>query len=202
MHENPGRTNRGWTMKLGGGVAMAAALALAGCAPDYVTGSSATVLLAVSAINGGSPIASDVRGDSGEITNCLTIVSVSETVKNPNNAGNSSENVTLSRYDVAFRRADGRAVEGVDVPYRFSGSMTFTLKPGEVGKAITIDLVRQQAKLEPPLSNITGVQLVEMTADVTVYGQTVSGQNVMAKGSADVRFADYATGTKTCESGS
>jgi hypothetical protein len=189
-------------MKLGGGVAMAAALALAGCAPDYVTGSSATVLVSVTSINGGSPIASDVRGDDGEIINCFTSVTLSEVVKNPNDPGSASQNVTVSRYDVSFRRADGRAVEGVDVPYRFSGSMTFTLLPGDLNKPITIDLVRQQAKLEPPLSNIGGLQLVEMTATVTVYGQTVSGQNVMASGSADVRFADYASGTKTCESGS
>jgi hypothetical protein len=201
MYENPGRRNRGWRMKLGGGVLVVAALAMAACAPDYVTGSSATVLLVMTSINGGSPIASDVRGDNGVIINCQTKVAVSEIVKNPADPGTDSENVTVNRYDVAFRRSDGRAVEGVDVPYRFSGAMAFTLKPGDES-TFTIDLVRHQAKIEPPLSNVAGLQLIEMTADITVYGQTVSGQIVSAKGSADVRFADYATGTPTCESGS
>jgi len=187
-------------MKLGGGVLMVAALAMAGCAPDYVTGSSATVLLVLTSINGGSPILSDIRDDTGTIFNCQTKVAVTEIAKNPANVGNDSERITVNRYDVAFRRSDGRSVEGVDVPYRFSGAMTFTLKPGDES-TFTIDLVRHQAKIEPPLSSVTGFQLIEMTADVTLYGQTVAGQTVSAKGSVDVRFADYAKGSTTCESG-
>jgi hypothetical protein len=38
-----------------------------------------------------------------------------------------------------------------------------------------------------------------MFADITVFGQTVSGKNVSAAGSAQVTFADYADGTSTCE---
>jgi hypothetical protein len=64
------------------------------------------------------------------------------------------------------------------------------------------DLFRHQAKLLPPLSNITGLQLVTMFADVTFSGATISGSNVSAQGSAQVTFADYATGTDTCEAGS
>ena len=65
-----------------------------------------------------------------------------------------------------------------------------------------MDLVRHQAKLVPPLSNITGLQIVTMFADVRLTGATISGSNVSADGSVQVTFADYATGTTTCEAGS
>ena len=38
-----------------------------------------------------------------------------------------------------------------------------------------------------------------MFADITVFGTTVSGKAVSAKGSAQVTFADFADGTETCE---
>jgi hypothetical protein len=77
--------------------------------------------------------------------------------------------------------------------------MSQSLDPGDE-LTFTINLVRQQAKLEPPLSNITGLQIVEMTANVTVWGETVSRETVTASGAAAIRFADYADGTPSCES--
>jgi hypothetical protein len=91
-------------------------------------------------------------------------------------------------------------VEGLDVPYRFSAPMTATLEPNDEA-TVVIDLVRQQAKLEPPLSSIAGLAIVEMTAHVTVYGETISRKGVSASGAAAIRFADYGTGTTTCETG-
>jgi hypothetical protein len=185
-------------MKLGAAVGAALALAMAGCSAAYVEDSQATVLLLVSSINAGATVASDVRGEGGVITNCPVEAKMVVVAKNPNNPGSTVENVILQRYDVSFQRSDGRGVEGLDVPYRFSGAMTETVAVG--GEAtVSIDLVRQQAKLEPPLSNITGLQIVEMTATVTFYGATVSRSTVSATASAGIRFADYGTGTPTCE---
>ena len=185
-------------MRLGAIAGVVLALALAGCSADYVEDSEASVLLVVASINEGSPIASDVRGDNGLIVNCATDVSLAVILKNPANPGSAVESVVLRRYDVTFTRSDGRGVEGMDVPYRFSAPMTATIAPNnEVG--IGIDLVRQQAKLEPPLSSITGLQIVEMTAHVTFFGETVSRKGVSASGAAAIRFADYGTGTTTCE---
>jgi hypothetical protein len=188
-------------MRLGPAACAVLAIALSGCGADYVEQSDASVLLIINSINSGSPIASDVRGDTGQIVNCVTVVALSVMVKNPANPGSPIENVILNRYDVSFVRSDGRAVEGVDVPYRFSSPMSSTVEVN--GDAtVSIDLVRQQAKLEPPLSNITGLDVVDMTANVTLYGETVSKKSVSASASAAVRFADYATGTQTCEAGS
>jgi hypothetical protein len=193
---------RGWTMRLRAVVGAALALAMAGCSADYVEGDKSTVLLTIESINDGAPILSDVRG-AGEnpdtIVNCLAQVKVSVRTKNPLLAATPVQDVRLTRYEVSYRRSDGRGVEGVDVPYTISGNMTITVPAGGDVTSFSVDLVRHQAKLLPPLSNITGVQLVTMFADVTVNGATISGSNVSALGSVQVTFADYGTGTATCE---
>lgn len=178
-----------------------AGLAMVACSADYVEQSQSTILLVLTDINtGGAPILSDVRGPEGGIFNCQTSIGLTTFLKNPTAPTVDSENVILQRYDVSYVRSDGRAVEGVDVPYRFSAPLTATIAPGD-NITVVVDIVRHQAKIEPPLSNITGLDIVEMTANVTFYGATISRQAVSASGVATIRFADYAEGTKTCESG-
>jgi hypothetical protein len=196
---------KAWTMRLGAAGAVAAALALAGCSADYVEGDRSTVLLTIEAINDGAPVLSDVRGleeNPSTIVNCLTDVAVSVRTKNPSQTAAPVQDVRLSRYEVSYRRSDGRGVQGVDVPYTISGNMTLTVPAGGDTTSFSIDLVRHQAKLLPPLSNITGLQIVTMFADVTLNGATISGSNVSAQGSVQVTFADYGAGTTTCEAGS
>ena len=87
------------------GAAAVVALALVGCSADYVEEGQATVLLILASINEGAPLASDVRGDNGEITNCPAEVELAVVLKNPNNPGGPVENVILQRYDVTFSRS-------------------------------------------------------------------------------------------------
>ena len=198
------RDGRGWTMRLGAAAGAALALAMAGCSADYVEGDRSTVLLLVESINGGAPVLSDVRGSGDNpdtIVNCLAQVAVSVRTKNPGVSATAVQDVRLTRYEVSYRRSDGRGVQGVDVPYTISGNMTVTVAAGD-SATFPVDLVRHQAKLLPPLSNITGLQIVTMFADVTLNGATISGSNVSAQGTAQVTFADYGTGTTTCEAGS
>jgi hypothetical protein len=191
------------TPRAGAAAAVALALAVAGCSADYVEQSQASVLLVVEAVNAGSPVLSDVRG-SGEndatIVNCVTEVEVTVRAKNPTQLTSAVQDVRILRYDVVWRRSDGRGVEGADVPYRTSGNITITVSPGE-NVTFPIDLVRHQAKLVPPLSNITGLQVVTMFADITLTGEVISGEGVSGQGTAQVTFADYGTGTQTCEAG-
>lgn len=188
----------------GAAAALALALAVAGCSADYVEGSRGSVLLVVEAVNGGAPILSDVLGagdNNATVVNCLTEVRVTVRAKNPSQVTSPVQDVRILRYDVVWRRSDGRGVEGADVPYRTSGNITVTVGPGEAAE-FPIDLVRHQAKLVPPLSNITGLQVVTMFADITLTGEAISGEGVSGQGTAQVTFADYAAGTATCESGS
>ena len=197
------RDGNGPTPRPGAAAAVALALAVAGCSADYVETSRAPVLLVVEAVNGGAPVLSDVRGSGDNettVVNCQTEVDVSVRAKNPNQATSPVEDVRITRYDIVWRRSDGRGVEGVDVPYRTSGNITITVE-ADGDAQFPIDLVRHQAKLVPPLSNITGLQVVTMFADVTLTGAVISGQAVSGQGTVQVTFADYGTGTSTCESG-
>jgi hypothetical protein len=133
--------------------------------------------------------------------NCLTQVTASVRTKNPNQPVTPVQDVRLTRYEVSYRRSDGRGVQGVDVPYTISGNMTTTIAAGE-SVTFSVDLVRHQAKILPPLSNITGLQIVTMFADVTLTGATISGATVSGQGSVQVTFADYGAGTASCETGS
>jgi hypothetical protein len=191
-------------MRLAAAAGAALALAMAGCSADYVEGDRSTVLLTIDDINGGAPVLSDVRGlgdNDTTIVNCETQVTASVRTKNPNQPAAPVQDVRLTRYEVSYRRSDGRGVQGVDVPYTISGNMTVSVAAGD-STTFPVDLVRHQAKLLPPLSNITGVQLVTMFADVTLTGATISGSTVSAQGAVQVTFADYGTGTTTCEAGS
>ena len=195
-----GRDTRRSTVMLGAAFAVAAGLALGGCSASYVEGDTASVLLLIESIAEGTPLLSDVRGDAGEIINCQVNLTIVARAKNPNGPVGIAEDVRVTGYSVAYRRSDGRGVQGLDVPYTISGNTTILVTAGGNATAeLAIDLVRHQAKLEPPLSNIVGLQVVTMFADITVAGQTVSGKSVKASGSAQVTFADFASGTTTCE---
>jgi hypothetical protein len=191
-------------MRLGAAAGLALALAMTGCSADYVEGSRASVLLLVDSINGGAPVLSDVvsgTAASPTIVNCQTQVAVAVRTKNPIQPAAPAQDVRVNRYEVSYRRTDGRGAEGVDVPYRISGNIAITVGVGGEVTTFPIDLVRHQAKIVPPLSNITGLQIVTMFADVHLVGQTISGETVAAQGAVQVTFADFGEGTETCETG-
>jgi hypothetical protein len=191
---------RGSAVRLGAAAAVTVALGLSGCSAAYVEGDASSMLMLIETIAAGSPVLSDVRGTGGAIINCQVDLSILTRPKNqtPESPVGPSEDVRVTRYDVAYRRSDGRGTQGLDVPYSISGNMTLLVRTGTAA-TVVIDLVRHQAKLEPPLSNIVGLQVVTMFADVTLYGQTISGKTLRATGSAQVTFADFADGTSTCE---
>ena len=196
----PGRETKRWLAAFGILAAVGAALAVSGCGAAYVEGNTASVLLLIESIGEGTPQLSDVRGENGAIVNCQIELTVSARPKNPNGPVGISEDVQLNRYTVTYRRADGRSVEGIDVPFAISGNTSALVSStGASQTQLFVDLVRHQAKLEPPLMNITGLQVVTMFADISVFGASISGKSVSARGSAQVTFADFADGTTTCE---
>lgn len=102
--------------------------------------------------------------------------------------------VTITRYRVGFRRADGRNTPGVDVPYGFDGAVSVTIPAGGTG-AVSFDLIRHQAKLEPPLRNLVGfggLGFISTIAEVTFYGRDQNGNELTATASMDVQFGDFA----------
>jgi len=100
--------------------------------------------------------------------------------------------VTVTRYRVTFRRADGHNVEGVDVPYGFDGAVTATIAAGASG-SVGLVLVQSTAKRETPLVQlITNPEASLATiADVTFYGQDQVGNEISVTGSILINFSDF-----------
>jgi hypothetical protein len=206
-----GDAGRGWIMRLGLVAAVALGLGLAGCTPSYVTGNAASVNLIIASINGGAALDSDVRdgtntksgpGGTPETFICPDVVKVAVAVRNKNpNADATSvpSTVLLSSYEVRYFRTDGRGVEGIDVPYRITGNLSLSVEPATTGTtAVLLEVVRRQAKLEPPLSTTTQSFVLTAMAQITLYGTTVAGQSVSATASFQIDFADFGDILTSC----
>ena len=84
--------------------------------------------------------------------------------------------------------------------YRSTSVADIARDAGVSGTATyAIEVVRAQAKLEPPLRTLQGATsgtlggalVVTMFADITVHGRTISGIPVSSTGSLQIDFADY-----------
>lgn len=134
------------------------------------------------------------------IFNDLGRVNFRMTLKNPGTSasplGPSALNeVTVTRYRVTFTRTDGRNTPGVDVPYGFDGAFTVTIPASGGSASAGFDLVRHQAKSEPPLRNLVGggsARFISTIAEVTFYGRDQAGNEVIASGTISVNFGDWA----------
>lgn len=131
------------------------------------------------------------------IVNDIGEVEMALILKNPgasaNPAGPSELNaVTINRYRVEYRRADGRNVQGVDVPFSFDSSVTFTIPAG--GQATAgFQIVRHTAKQEAPLKALRfNGQIISTIATVTFYGQDQAGNDISAAGNIGIDFGDFA----------
>jgi len=191
--------SRGGALSLGAAVAVAAALAMAGCSADYVEQNEGPVLLLITSINDGAQLDSDVR--SGEFSTfvCENEVDVALTVmnKNPNAPTAPASTVQLDSYEVKYSRSDGRGVEGVDVPYRITGNLAATVGVGD-DVTVPIEVVRRQAKLEPPLDNISQTTVLTVSAQVTLFGKTISDKRVSAPARFQIDFADFGDTDNAC----
>ncbi|MGH9255448.1 MAG: hypothetical protein ACRD3C_12885, partial [Vicinamibacterales bacterium] len=100
--------------------------------------------------------------------------------------------VTIMRYRVTFRRADGRNTPGVDVPYPFDSAGTFTVPP--LGFATqSFELIRHVAKGEAPLGALVFNPVVISTiAEVTFFGRDQAGNDLSVTGTIGVQFGDFA----------
>jgi hypothetical protein len=123
----------------------------------------------------------------------------------PTNQGDLND-VFIESYEVRYFRTDGRNQEGVDVPYRITGPVATLVNLGTTN-TFGIVVVRHQAKSEPPLRNLVnvfseagtiqlpGAGILTAVAEITIRGRTTAGKAVEAKGSLQINFADYGTGT-------
>ena len=97
--------------------------------------------------------------------------------------------ITLTQYHVKYIRADGRNVQGVDVPFEFDGGLGVTVS----GTAtVPFTLVRLQAKIEAPLAALANnFQVISTIAEVTFYGRDQNGRAVSVTGRLNVDFSNW-----------
>lgn len=101
--------------------------------------------------------------------------------------------VTINRYVVSYSRSDGHNTPGVDIPYSHEGSLSVQIDAGSTA-LIAFIIVREVAKLEPPLINLVegGEEgVLQVTAKVDFYGQDMVNNKVKATGYLNIYFANY-----------
>ncbi len=107
--------------------------------------------------------------------------------------GSQYNSITVNRYAVTYIRADGKNRQGVDVPYAFEGSLSALIDIDST-VAVSFVIVREVAKLEPPLLNLRegrGEGVLQVTAKVDFYGQDMTKNKVKATGYLTIFFANY-----------
>lgn len=131
-----------------------------------------------------------IFSDPGQVT--MSLVLKDQGVPGITAAPSALNAVTITRYRVAYRRADGRNTPGVDVPFAFEGAITFTV-PGEGDVSAGFELVRHAAKKETPLLPlVTSGNIITTIADITFFGRDLAGNDVQATGSMQVDFGNFA----------
>jgi len=195
--------SRGWLLG-----AIGVSLVSASCVqtPDFAK-NTADVLLRLTKIQGAggdggtasdfliSDVINCTESDGCSTFNDNATLNFELTAKNPLSTVTGAFNdVQLTSYSVRYTRTDGRNIEGVDVPFGFSGSMATQVPAGGTGAAAIV-VVRHTAKAEPPLNGISNGGFFNMlycTAHITVFGQTINGKNVSTEGSLEISFGDFA----------
>lgn len=102
--------------------------------------------------------------------------------------------IQVTRYVVTYLRADGKNTQGTDVPYSFEGGLSVLVPIGQ-SVSISFIIVREVAKQEPPLLNLTQAfpgDVLNVTARVDFYGHDLANKKVKATGYLPIFFANYA----------
>jgi hypothetical protein len=198
--------------------ATVAAVALSSCASDFTRSSQSPAYLIIDSLTAASGADPTTFGNflNSDVVTVVEVQVAGQTERVPTifndparaqfrislrNAGSPSlptqptdlNEITILRYHVNFRRADGRNTPGVDVPYPFDGGVTATI-PSGTQVSVGFELVRHLAKEEPPLRNLQGAgsaNLIATIAEVTFYGRDQAGNEVSVTGTISVNFGDF-----------
>jgi len=89
----------------------------------------------------------------------------------------------------------------VDVPFRITGNVAQEIQASN-SAVLNLEIVRRQAKLEPPLRNLQGLgggQVVTMFAEVTLHARSTIQQSLnTATARVQIDFADFVDTLTTC----
>ena len=186
--------------------ALAVSAAMTGCGGEFVRDSRSPVRLVIDQLQVGdqNTLLSDVRNTSDPCSatspctfNDMATADLRLELRDPGSiaspASPSGLNaVTITRYRVAYRRADGNNVQGVDVPYAFDSAVTMTVNASGT-QSTAFQIVRHSAKEEAPLRALgPNGDIISTIAEVTFYGHDQAGNDVSVTGYMGVDFGDFA----------
>ncbi len=129
-----------------------------------------------------SPISVSASVGAGVFIGTFTLQSV---VKDPNASSLTQlENVEITSYQVVYRRRDS----GTRVPPTLIGGEALEVPVDSTGVIDNLPILRQDQLLSAPLGDLinpghdteTGTAVIVLDAQVTFFGQTVSGDKVQS----------------------
>ena len=189
-------------------LALSGAVALSVSCGDFVRQGRSPVMLVVESleVENGNTLLSDVANTTDDpcspttpcVFNDMATVRLRIQLKDQGSLNvvaspSLTNEVTIDRYHVEYRRTDGRATPGIDVPYSFDSALTMTIS-GD-GEQASFQIVRHAAKEEAPLrALLLNRDLISTIATVTFYGHDQAGNAVSASGNMGIDFGDFADG--------
>jgi hypothetical protein len=168
-------------------------VAAAASCGNVVRSSRAPVTLVVSSLTvpgiGGSSTPTLNVSPPTDVAGTATLASIMKNLTIPSTVNN---DVTINRYHVAYRRADGHNTPGMDVPLPFDGVTAAYVQAG-LSSSVSFEIVRLVAMKESPLAQIAtnpSTVSISMITDVTFFGTDNVGNDVSATGSILINFGN------------
>jgi hypothetical protein len=164
--------------------ALSAVLLVAGSCRSRTDRTAGPVILTFGTITNIPTVVSVTAADSagGVSIGTFTLQSI---VKDPNAIGTPAlEDVEVTTYQVIYKRRDS----GTRVPPPLVATLTLEVPVNSTGVINNLPIVRSDQLLSPPLSDLskfgqdteTGTQVIVVDAQVTFFGQTLSGDRVQS----------------------
>lgn len=185
---------------LGTTVAFSAILFLFACNPIENDSTSASLLIVENILGkdvegkSANYLQSDVITNGSVFADIATASLRADTLDPDPLLGTSSFNdIEVTHYTVSYSRSDGKNTPGVDVPFPFQASLSALVKVG-ISTAVSFVVVREVAKLEPPLIALADGRaegVLQVTAQIDFYGHDLANRNVKATGYLSIFFANY-----------
>lgn len=101
--------------------------------------------------------------------------------------------ILVNRYVVNYTRTDNKNTPGVDVPYPIEGMLNVLVGIDQTVQ-VSFIIVRETAKLEPPLRNLAigrAEGVLTVNAKIDFYGEDLTKRKVKASGYLTIEFANY-----------
>lgn len=138
---------------------------------------------------------SDVLTSANSVTADTALVTLKAQMLNPDPITGSSQynSIMVTHYVVSYFRSDGKNTEGVDIPYSFEGYLSTLVEIDSI-EELSFVLVREVAKLEPPLINLHEGRadgVLQLRARVDFYGHDMANKTVTTTGYLSIYFANY-----------